>query len=124
MPEVAMTDWPVSRNGRVIGQCVYCDATSGLSTEHAVPYALNGPWTLLKASCPSCRDITHHFERGVLRELYPSIRAVFQMQSRRKKERPKDLPLVVETGSTQQVVMLPLTEYPTYLPIIEFPPPG
>ena len=79
---------PVPANGRFIGECIYCGATTGLSKEHAVPYAINGPWTLLDASCKDCRDITHRFEHDTIRGVFPALRAVFRMQTRRKRERP------------------------------------
>jgi hypothetical protein len=123
---VALTvaDLPVPLNSRFIGECIYCGLTSDLSTEHAVPYAINGPWTLLEASCKACRDITHRFEHDTIRGVFPALRAVFRMQTRRKKDRPKTLPLVVESRGQQRVIQLPTNEYPLYLPVIEFPPPG
>lgn len=120
----SVANLPVSVNGRHIGECIYCGATSGLSREHAVPYGINGPWTLLKASCGECRDITHRFEHDTLRGLLPALRAVFRMQTRRKGDRPKTLPLLIETKGTEQFVDVPLNEFPVFLPIIEFPPPG
>jgi hypothetical protein len=72
----------------VIGVCIYCgecDATLG--TEHAVPYGLNGPWTLHRASCESCAKITSHFEHDVMRSLWPDVRNALAMQSRRKDKR-------------------------------------
>jgi hypothetical protein len=116
---------PVPKNARYIGQCIYCDTSEGpLSKEHAVPYALNGPLTLLKASCPSCANITHRFERDCLREfgLYSAIRAVLRMQTRRK--RPTVLPLVLESNGGQQNVQIPVADYPLYLPTPHLPQPG
>jgi hypothetical protein len=64
----------VPKNARDVGQCIYCDATEEpLGKEHAVPYGLNGPWTLLRASCRICADITHRFERDSLRGLFPAF---------------------------------------------------
>ena len=114
----------VPLNGRRVGECIYCGATSGLSTEHAVPYALNGPWTLLEASCAACRDVTHRFERDTLHGLFPAIRAVFRLQTRRRKQRPTHLPLLVVKQGQEHFVQVPLNEFPVFLPIIELPPPG
>lgn len=119
-----MADLPVPVNSPYIGECIYCGSTFDLSDEHVVPYAINGPWTLLKASCGACRDITHRFERDVTRGLVSSIRAVFHMQTRRPKERPITLPLLVVVNGQDEFVQVPLDEYPVFLPIIELPPPG
>jgi hypothetical protein len=119
-----VADLPVRTDGRYIGECIYCGATSGLSREHAVPYGINGPWTLLKASCGDCRDITRRFEHETLRGLLPALRAVFRMQTRHKQDRPKTLPLLVVTKGVDRFVQVPLNEFPVFLPVIEFPPPG
>jgi len=89
-----------------------------------VPYALNGPWTLLRASCGDCRDATHRFEHDTVRGIYPALRAVFRMQTRRKKDRPQTLPLVIEREGRRDVVKVPTSQYPVYFPIIKFPTPG
>lgn len=116
---------PVPKNGRDIGQCIYCDSIDEpLDTEHAVPYGLNGPWTLLRASCRRCSGITHRFERDSLRRLFPVVRAVLGMQTRRPQRRSMTLPLVVESKGVQRTVQVPLTEFPLYLPILRLPPPG
>ena len=116
---------PVPKNAQDIGECIYCGSCDGpLGKEHAVPFGLNGPWTLLRASCPVCANITHRFERDTLRGLFPAIRAVLAMQTRRPRERPRMLPLVLESNGTQQTVHVPLSEFPTYLPTPVFPPPG
>lgn len=46
------------------------------------------------------------------------------MQTRRRKERPKTLPLVLEVNGTQRTTHVVPTEYPVYLPTPLFPPPG
>jgi hypothetical protein len=122
--EQGMADLPVPTNGRLIRECIYCGATARLTREHAVPYGLNGPWTLHDASCEDCARVTHRFERDTLRSLFPAVRAVFAMQTRRPKERPRTLPLTIETAGVQHVVQVPFAEFPLYLPILEFPPPG
>jgi hypothetical protein len=70
----------------------------------------------LEASCADCADVTHRFERDALHGIYPALRAVLAFQTRRKKERPTTLPLVIQEGNSERVVDLPLSEYPVYLP--------
>jgi hypothetical protein len=119
-----MADLPVPVNSPRIGECIYCGSTSDLSDEHAVPYAINGPWTLLEASCGDCRDITHRFERDLTRGLIPAMRAVFRMQTRRPRDRPKTLPLLLVVNGEDRFIQVPLNEFPVFLPVIEFLPPG
>ena len=115
-----MGNLTVPPNGRRVGEYIYCGATSGLSTEHAVPYALNGPWTLLEASCADCRDVTHRFERDTLHGLFPAIRAVFRLQTRRRKQRPTHLPLLVVKQGQDHFVQVPLNEFPVFLQSLSF----
>lgn len=110
---------------RDIGECIYCGARDvPLSREHAVPYALNGPWTLLRASCEACAKITHRFERDTLRGLWPEVRNALGLQTRRPRERPLTLPLVVIKDGQRQVVQIPRERYPVYLSTPLFPAPG
>ena len=120
-----MADLPVPSNAPDIGECIYC-GTSGndLGREHAIPYGLNGPWTLLRASCSHCANITHRFERDTLRSLLPQVRTVLAMQTRRPKLRQKSFALVLESNGVQRTIQLPSNEFPLYLPTPLFPPPG
>lgn len=52
-----MADLPIQTNGHRIGECIYCGATERLTREHAVPYGLNGPWTLHEARCHDCARV-------------------------------------------------------------------
>ena len=116
---------PVPSNARDIGRCIYCGSTEEpLTKEHALPYALNGPWTLLRATCKQCSDITSGFERDTARGLLLSIRTVLAMQTRTPKKRPKTLPLVVESDGLQTMIDVAPTEFPLYLPTPLFPSPG
>lgn len=120
-----MADLPIPRNARDVGQCIYCGAKDqGLSKEHALPYGLNGPWTLLRASCNQCAAITHRFERDSLKGLWPMIRNVLAMQSRRPWARPDMLPLVLESKGARRTVLVPPRDFPLYLPMPVLQPPG
>jgi hypothetical protein len=116
---------PVPLNAREIGECIYCGTRDApLGTEHAVPYGLNGPWTLLKASCDACAKITHRFERDTMRFLWPDIRNVLAMQSRRRDKRSPTLPLVVQRDGVKEIIQVLQSEFPTYLNTPLFPPPA
>jgi hypothetical protein len=118
-------DMKVTSNAREVGECIYCGVRDvELGTEHAVPYGLNGPWTLLKASCGKCAQITSHFEHDVMRSLWPDLRNALAMQSRRRDKRSPTLPLVVMRNGVKETIQVPRTEYPTYLATPLFPPPA
>jgi hypothetical protein len=120
-----LIDHPISPNGRDIGECIYCGARDvQLTTEHAVPYGLNGPWTLLRASCDACAKITTRFEHEVMRRLWPDVRNALAMQTRRRDKRVATLPLVVQRDGVQETIQVPRTNFPTYLPTPLFPPPA
>lgn len=116
---------PIPSNARDVGECIYCGFVGdSLGKEHAVPYGLNGPWTLLRASCPRCADITHRFERDTLQGLLSAIRTVLAMQTRRRNKRPASIPLVLELDGAKKTIQVSPTEFPLYLPTPLFPPPG
>lgn len=115
----------VGPGARDIGECIYCGVRNRpLHREHAVPYALNGPWTLLRASCENCAKITHKFEHDTLRSLWPTVRNALAMQTRRPRERSATLPLVVVRGGVRETIQVPREGYPVYLPVPLFPAPG
>ena len=119
-----MADLLVSRQSPYIGRCIYCgDRDSKLSNEHAIPYGLNGNWTLLKASCKVCADITHRFERDTLKCLYPMIRIGLKLSSRRKKKMLSTLPLELEYQGQKRIEQVDLSNYPLFIPSPIFSPP-
>jgi hypothetical protein len=116
---------PIAANARDVGECIYCGGRDQqLRREHAVPYGLNGPWTLLRASCDACAKITHKFERDTMRSLWPSVRNVLAMQTRRPRERAATVPLLVVRNGIRDIVQIPRERYPLYLPTPLFPAPG
>ena len=121
-----LVDNYVSLQGPEIGACIYCgERAAPLGTEHAVPYGLNGSWTLLHASCEVCARITSRFERDAMRCLWPDVRNALAMQSRRRdKRRSTALPAVVVRDGVRETVQVPRNRFPTYLPTPLFPPPA
>lgn len=118
-----MNQIPVSKIPRVVGECIYCARTDvPLGKEHAVPFGINGDWTLVCASCGECATITSQIEHDTLRGLWPAVRGVLALRTRRPRKRPKSLPLVLEKGGEQTTIDVQLSEFPTYLPIPVFPP--
>jgi hypothetical protein len=108
-----------------VGQCIYCRAISNiLTTEHIIPLGLNGPWKLLKASCETCAGITSGFEMAVLRKTFGTTRTALDFPSRRKKGRPRELPLSIERGGKTETVYLPVKDYPAVIGMPHFEAPA
>jgi hypothetical protein len=88
-----------------VGQCIYChDDNSSLSTEHIIPYGLNGRWELSRASCSRCAKVTSKFERSVQRVTYLLNRKSMKLPSRRKDMHLNKFELIVNrTGKNEQI---------------------
>lgn len=112
------------RQNRYIGKCIYCGATDDLSREHIVPLGLNGEWTLSKASCKTCREVTGRFEDDVLRKAFGWARTALGMRTRHPHERPKTLRLGVGRGGVETEVLVDVHEHPTFMHLPQFTPPG
>lgn len=108
-----------------VGRCVYCGTSRGpFSAEHVVPYGLNGPWKLLGASCSECAKLTSAFERRVLRGPFNEARIAMRLPSRRKNERPEQLPLSVQREGKTETEMLPVEDYPALIILPHFGAPA
>ncbi len=80
-----------------VGRCIYCGAVDGkLTDEHIVPFAAGGRWVLPAASCRDCAKITATFEGQFARTILGPLRMLYEMPTRRPKERPEHLPLKVK----------------------------
>lgn len=76
--------------------CVYCGAQERLTDEHIIPFAAGGKWLLPQASCKACAVITGKFEGEFSRTIIGPLRMLFNMPTRRPKDRPSHLPLKVK----------------------------
>ena len=79
-----------------VGRCIYCHITDDLIGEHVIPFGLGGRLELPKSSCHRCSKITSDFEHTCLRTMYGPLRLLYDLPSRRKKNRPQKLPLKVK----------------------------
>ena len=59
-----------------------------------------------------------------MRRLWPDVRNVLAMQSRRRDKRSAKLPLVLRRDGAKEVILVPRTDFPTYLVTPLFPPPA
>lgn len=106
-----------------IGKCIYCGAAENLTTEHIIPYGLNGKRVLLRASCRACARITSSFEREVLRETLSGIRAVLNIRSRKKKNKLRPLFVKMERNGRDFMQEVPADDYIPLIPALYAEPP-
>ena len=59
-----------------------------------------------------------------MRCLWPDVRNVLAMQSRRRDKRSPTVPLIVHRNGVKETIQVSRTEYPTYLTTPLFPPPA
>lgn len=108
-------------------KCVYCGATNGdLSREHIIPFALGGNLVIPKASCESCRKITHRFETTCLRVMFGNYRIAADLPSRHKDKRPDILtmPVISLDGQLVGKTEIAARDYPRLLYLPTFPRPS
>jgi len=108
-----------------IGRCIYCGATDDLQNEHIIPFGLSGTAILPESTCGECATITGQQEQLVLRGPMWPVRVYRALKSRtRHKDAPRMYPLTVVRESGEEVVELPLGEYPIHIHFPIFPPPA
>jgi hypothetical protein len=107
-----------------VGFCVYCGSRDELSDEHIIPYGLNGNRILPQASCKKCAETTSRFERTVLKEDTQHVRTALNFKTRRPKDRPKTLPLVVTIQGKEQTIQVPPNKHLVVFPFPLFKMPG
>jgi hypothetical protein len=101
--------WPVPDViVRDVGQCIYCDARHGLTTEHIVPRSLGGTHVLTTATCRSCQDATSRIERVVSRGDLLLFRTILGLPTYRPKNRPRTFRAKVRRGTTWSEEEVPL----------------
>lgn len=99
--------------------CIYCGATENLHDEHIIPFALGGRWIFPNASCAECGKKTSAFEGVCARTILGPLRMLFNVQTRRKRERPDKLPLRVKraAGGPWTTIDVPRAQYPFIYPM-------
>lgn len=108
-----------------IGGCIYCGATTDLRKEHILPFGLSGTAVLPESTCRRCAQITGQVEQSVLRGPMWAVRVFRDLKSRTKhKDAPKTYPLTILRGDHEEIVELPVEEYPILLHFPLFSPPA
>jgi hypothetical protein len=108
-------------------RCVFCGSVGDeglLTDEHAIPRALGGRLVLRNGTCASCREITSRFESKCLNSMFVAVRAHHQYKASTSKKRRGKLPIkIVKPDQSEQVVMIPVRQYPVTLFLPDFSPP-
>lgn len=107
-----------------VGICIYCGTKDQLTREHIIPFALNGTAVLPAASCKRCATITGKLENLVLRGPLRPARVFLKMRSRSKHTHaPRALPLRIVRNNKDEIVLLPLEDYPilVHFPVFSHP---
>jgi len=105
---------------RGLTACIYCgDSTKPRSSEHIVPYSLDGKGELLSASCPDCADMTSKNELVVARKIYGNFRLSQKSASRKTKGKnakhthSREVEIgVINANGTAGRALVPAGEYP------------
>ncbi len=116
---------PKTQMVRTVGKCIYCgQLTERLSNEHIVPYGLNGPWILEKASCPDHATKTSKFELDVLRYHLIAARTTLGFRTYNRKKRPTNFTVDVEKQGQHTAKEIPVGVYPAIIIMPIFPKPA
>lgn len=111
-----------------VGRCIYCGSAKELSEEHIIPYALDGHLVLPKASCGQCAAITTKFEQTCSRDMFGPLRIRLDLQTRRKKQRPKSLKIITfkdfKDKNKSETKTVPSEQFPRACIGLNLPPPG
>ena len=111
---------------RPLGRCLYCGSVNGLSDEHIIPLGLGGRFVLPRASCSDCSTKTSKLERTCLRTMFGPLRLLYDLPSRRKRDRPKSLLLKVRKTESSEWEYVPVAQdhYPFLITFPYFDAPG
>jgi len=112
-----------------VGQCIYCGTTEPdgirFGHEHIIPEGLAGLLVLKEASCRRCEAVINVFETRVLRETFAAARTHLNIRSKKRRLRPKTLPLGFgrpENGNfTWREIDLAAHPFTYFLPRFELP---
>ena len=108
-----------------VGRCIYCGSAQQLSEEHIIPYALDGHLVLPKASCRQCAAITKQFEQTCSRDMFGPLRIRLDLQTRRKKLRPKSLEITTfNAKGKSETKTVPSHQFPKACVGLKLQPPG
>jgi len=111
-----------------VGRCIYCGANGErvkLTDEHVIPFALGGNLILPQASCKKCAKVINEtIERKCLRRMFGPLRLRLNYPTRRPKERPKTLPVLLEIDGKVEKQEVQVADRPHVTIMFAFELPG
>jgi hypothetical protein len=103
------------------GECIYCGVSGAdvdLTDEHIIPFSLGGNAVIVDGSCKDCARETTKIENEVARRVYWEFRAHVNSPTRRKKERPSELPFSYSiAGGEPQTKTVSVSDHPFFTPM-------
>ena len=105
-----------------VKSCIYCGNKHGiLGDEHIIPLSLNGAMILPKASCKTCEKETHKYEHTVARRIFGHFRIKYDVKTRRKNKRPKQIEIgTIDSSGNIGKRIIPYKECPVTLIMYKF----
>lgn len=94
-----------------------------MGDEHIVALSLGGTMILPEASCAKCEKIINKVETNLTRGMFLPARTQLLYPTRNKKQRPKHLPLDIDSGGGLLTKQIPIEDYPGMLVVLCFNPP-
>jgi hypothetical protein len=108
---------------QAVGECIYCGARAysekpdvrrhPLGAEHIIADGLGGKLELPQASCQKCEDITGGIvERDILLRTLKALRMHLKIRGKRGSSKPATLPLTKTDDGRDEVIQMPVDDYP------------
>ena len=109
-----------------VGRCVYCGSSGGvdgLRDEHIIAFSLGGNALLPEASCSDCEKITSYLDGYLAREVFGHFRIHAEVQTRRPRKRPTQLPInvIYQDRTEQPIVAIPDHPFAIVMPAFGLP---
>ena len=120
------TTYETRRKYPTLGKCIYCGISAAgarLTTEHIVPFSLDGNDEIEKACCDECAKPIKAIEQHVARDVFGKYRALTNTQTRRPRDRPKVFDSNVRFRGKIFTFRDPIKDHPFELFLPVFPAP-
>ncbi len=120
---MAWTATVINKKFPPVHRCIYCGLSAiqaKLTSEHIIPFGLNGYMRLPASSCVACADITKQFEQTCQRLILGEARVHLGTRTRNKSTRPTTFTARVMTDDGLEERVLAIEDHSFKLVMIEF----
>lgn len=110
-----------------VGCCIYCSIPfpeGKLGLEHIIPRSIGGELKLPHASCVECGRATSRIEVECVRTFFVGARVRYDIRENKIKKKRDFINIDVEYVDKIYQEKILRSEYPGFLPVYAFPPPG